>query len=49
MAPANDSRTPSTKGDLTIRVLDYPKPVQAKPREGPQCESLGLGVNFYET
>ncbi|KAK4143660.1 Alpha/Beta hydrolase protein [Dichotomopilus funicola] len=40
--------TPSTKGDLTIRVLDYPKPVQAKPREGPQCESLGLGVNFYE-
>lgn len=37
---------PATRGELTMRVLDWPSS-QAGFREGPQCEGLGLGLDYY--
>ncbi|KAL8420055.1 hypothetical protein RB594_002999 [Gaeumannomyces avenae] len=37
---------PSTAAGLTMRVLDWP-PYQSQFRELAQCDSLGLGLNYY--
>lgn len=37
---------PATKGDLTIRSLDWPSS-QGAFRELPQCDALGLGLDYY--
>ncbi len=38
---------PSTAGQLTMRVLDWPS-YQGPFRELPQCNSLGLGLGYYD-
>ncbi|OIW33646.1 alpha/beta-hydrolase [Coniochaeta ligniaria NRRL 30616] len=37
---------PATKGDLTLRALDWPSS-QGGFRELAQCEGLGLGLDYY--
>lgn len=37
---------PSRAGELTMRVFDWPS-YQAPFRELPQCEGLGLGLDYY--
>ncbi|KAH8909858.1 cholinesterase-like protein [Coniochaeta sp. PMI_546] len=37
---------PATKGDLTLRSLDWPSS-QGGFRELPQCDALGLGLDYY--
>lgn len=37
---------PATRGDLTLRSLDWPSS-QGPFREGPQCDGLGLGLDYY--
>ncbi|KAB5557953.1 Alpha/Beta hydrolase protein [Coniochaeta sp. 2T2.1] len=37
---------PAVKGDLTLRSLDWPSS-QGPFREGPQCDGLGLGLDYY--
>jgi hypothetical protein len=39
---------PARKGKLTLRVLDWPRSFQSGFRELEQCESLGLGLGYYE-
>ncbi|KAK4123150.1 alpha/beta-hydrolase [Parathielavia appendiculata] len=36
------------KGRMTLRVLDWPRSGQSGFRELEQCESLGLGLRYYE-
>lgn len=37
---------PATKGRETMRVLQWPS-YQGPFRELPQCEALGLGLDYY--
>ncbi len=43
---ASGTWRPSTSGNLTTRVLDWPS-YQSSFRELPQCTYLGLGLNYY--
>jgi hypothetical protein len=38
---------PATKEKNTMRVLQWPS-YQGPFREGPQCDALGLGLNYYQ-
>ena len=39
---------PAKKGKLGLQVLDWPKAVMSGFRDGEQCDSLGLGLKYYE-
>ncbi|KAH8674144.1 Alpha/Beta hydrolase protein [Xylariales sp. PMI_506] len=38
---------PATKGKMTGRTLQWPNGFQGPFTEGAQCDSLGLGLNYY--
>lgn len=45
---ASGSWTASTKAKgVSVHLLDWPESSQSEFREQPQCESLGLGLNYY--
>ncbi|AEO68901.1 ab48a4f4-7368-4f99-88ad-3769fd736534 [Thermothielavioides terrestris] len=39
---------PTTRGRQTLRLLDWPRSAQSGFRELPQCQALGLGLDYYE-